>query len=61
MNQLIASIVCETYRALKEDADIQVAIAPGSINVVVSGGNSGGPVVCTGPNVNYGSGKALLQ
>lgn len=61
MNQLIASIVCETYRALKEDADIQIALAPGSINVVASGGNAGGPVVCTGPNVNYATGKALMQ
>lgn len=61
MNQMIASIVCETYRALKEDANVQIAIAPGSINVVATGGNSGGPVVATGPNVNYVGGSALIQ
>ena len=61
MNQLIASVVCETFRALKEDADIQVSFAPGSINVVTNGGNAGGPLVGTGPNVNYATGRGLLQ
>lgn len=61
MNQLISSIVCETYRALKEDANVQVAIAPGSINVMATGGNAGGPVTCVGPNINFATGSALIQ
>jgi hypothetical protein len=61
MNKLVMSVVCETFRALKEDANIQVAMAPGSINVTATGGNAGGPVVCNGPNINYATGRALLQ
>lgn len=61
MNQMINSIVCEVYRALKEDANVQVAIAPGSINVMATGGNAGGPVTCVGPNINFATGKALIQ
>lgn len=37
MNKMIYSIVKETYRAIKEDANVQVAIAPGSINIVATG------------------------
>ncbi len=61
MNQLVSSIICEVYRALKEDANIQVAIAPGAINVMATGGNAGGPVTCVGPNINFATGNALLQ
>jgi hypothetical protein len=61
MNQMIASVVCEVFRAIKEDADIQVSLAPGSINVITNGGNAGGPVASNGTNVNYATGKALLQ
>ena len=61
MNKLIYSVVKETYRAIKEDSNVQVAIAPGSINIVATGGNAGGPVTVTGPNINIASGKALIQ
>lgn len=61
MNQLVAATVCEVFRALKEDANIQIAIEPGSINVVATGGNAGGPVTCTGPNINFATGKGLVQ
>lgn len=37
MNKMIYSIVKETYRAIKEDSNVQVAIAPGSINIVATG------------------------
>lgn len=37
MNKMIHAVIKETFRALKEDANIQVAIAPGSINVVATG------------------------
>lgn len=61
MNQLVLSIVNETYRALKEDANVQVALAPGAINVRATGGNAGGPVTCVGPNINFATGQALIQ
>ena len=61
MNQMISSIVCETYRALKEDANVQVALGPGSINVMTQGSNAGGPVTCVGPNINFATGQALIQ
>lgn len=61
MNKMIHAVIKETFRALKEDANIQVAIAPGSINVVATGGNAGGPVTVTGPNINIATGNALLQ
>lgn len=37
MNKLVHSIVHETFRAMKEDANIQVALAPGSVNIVATG------------------------
>lgn len=61
MNQMINSIICEVYRAIKEDANIQVAFPPGAINVVANGANGGGPVVATGPNINYATGNGLMQ
>ena len=61
MNQMIASMVCEMFRALKEDANVQVAIGPGSINVMTQGANAGGPITCVGPNINFAQGQALIQ
>ena len=58
---MVKSVVCEVFRSLKEDANLQVSIAPGSINVVATGGNAGGPVTVTGPNINFAKGVALLQ
>lgn len=37
MNKMVKSVVCEVFRAIKEDANIQVAIAPGSVNIVATG------------------------
>ena len=61
MNKMVYAVVKETFRALKEDANIQVALAPGSVNIVATGGNSGGPVTVTGPNINIATGHALIQ
>lgn len=61
MNKMVYAIVKETFRALKEDANIQVALGPGTINVVATGGNAGGPVTVTGPNINVVTGNALMQ
>ena len=61
MNKMVYAVVKETFRALKEDANIQVALGPGSVNIVATGGNAGGPVTVTGPNINIATGNALLQ
>ena len=61
MNELIASIVCETYRALKEDANIQVGFAPGAFSITATGGNGGGPVTVQGTNITPGAGVGILQ
>lgn len=37
MNKMVHHVVCEVFRALKEDANIQVALAPGSVNIVATG------------------------
>jgi hypothetical protein len=60
MNGLIVTIVDEVYRALREDANIQVAYGPGTINVTATGANSGGPVTVVGANINYGKGVAQM-
>ena len=46
----------EIYRAIKEDLNIQGAIQPGSLNIVVGGAGGG-----TGTNVNTGSGRVILR
>ena len=61
MNKLVNNIVSEIYRALKEDASVQIGIAPGSITVTGTGANAGGPVVIKGFNVNSSGGFALIQ
>ena len=61
MNKMVKSVVCEVFRAIKEDMNIQVALAPGSVNIVATGGNAGGPVTVMGPNVNVVTGNALSQ
>ena len=61
MNEFAASMVCEIFRALKEDANIQIGIPPGSLNIQVSGGNAGGPFVGIGSNIGPGNGYGLLQ
>lgn len=53
MNSLINEIVKEIFRALREDAQIQVGGGPGSIISVTTGGNAGGPVTCVGTNTNF--------
>jgi hypothetical protein len=59
--QVVLAIVDEIYRAIKEDANIQVAHEPGAITIMASGANSGGPVVSQGINVNFSKGQAIIQ
>ena len=61
MNMMVTDIICETFRAIKEDANIQIALPPGALDIQVAGGNGGGPVECVGTNVKPGSGVGLMQ
>ena len=58
---LVIAIVEEVFRAIKEDANIQVAFKPGDITVLTTGANGGGPMVSQGININFPQGTAVLQ
>lgn len=58
---LVIAIVDEVFRAIKEDANIQVAHMPGAITVMTAGANAGGPVVSQGININFSKGQAVVQ
>ena len=60
LNIVVNEIVKEVYRALREDANIQVAFGPGSITTLGQGANAGGPVVITSTIINYAKGVAAL-
>ena len=55
------AIIDEIFRAIREDANIQVAHSPGAITIMASGANSGGPVVSQGININFSKGQAIVQ
>ena len=61
MNEMVSSVVCEVFRAIKEDLNIQVIIPPGAITVQSNGGNAGGPIVTMGININSPTGEAYPQ
>lgn len=61
MNEVVASVVCEMIRAIKEDANIQMAMPPGSLTITASGGNAGGPVTCVGTNTTFSTGVGCMQ
>lgn len=61
MNELVSSLICEVYRALKEDVNIQIALGPGAFTVSVKGGNAGGPMTSVGTNITPAKGVGLLQ
>lgn len=61
MNELIASIVCEIIRAMKEDSNIQIGFSPGAFTINATGGNAGGPINVTGTNITPGRGVGLIQ
>lgn len=58
---VVIAIVEEIYRAIHQDANIQIALRPGAINVITSGANSGGPMISQGINTNFASGTAIIQ
>ena len=58
---LSRAIIKEVYRAMTEDASVQVAYAPGAITIMAAGANGGGPVICQGININFPQGQAIIQ
>ena len=48
--QMAYIIADEIYRALREDANIQGACAPGAVNFLGSGAGPSGPITVTGSN-----------
>ena len=58
---MVIAIVEEVLRAIREDANIQVAFKPGDITVMTTGSNGGGPMVSQGININFPQGTAVIQ
>lgn len=58
---LVIAVVEEIFRAMREDANVQVAHTPGAISVLTTGANAGGPVVSQGININFSKGQAIVQ
>ena len=59
--QVALAIIDEVFRAIREDANIQVAYAPGTISVLTTGANAAGPVVSQGININFSKGQGIIQ
>ena len=59
--QVCIAIVDEIYRAIRQDANIQVSHMPGAISITATGANAGGPVVSQGININFSKGQGIIQ
>lgn len=59
--QLCIAIVDEVFRAMKEDANVQISHMPGAISVMAAGANGGGPLVAQGININFSKGQGIIQ
>lgn len=58
---LVAAIIDEVYRAMREDAQVTIAMSPGSIQVVGEGASIGGPVVVRSTNVTVPGGTGSIK
>ena len=54
-------ILDEVYRALRYDADVSAVVEPGTMSIIGTGSNSGGPVVIHGTNVTTGEVKGIVR
>ena len=59
--QMCLAIVDEIYRAMREDANVQIAYSPGTISIFATGANEAGPVVSQGFNINFSKGVGIIQ
>ena len=57
---IVIAIVKEIFRAMREDASIQVSYPIGSISVMSQGANAAGPVVTQGVNINFPKGQGVI-
>lgn len=55
------AVIEEIFRAIHEDANLQIALQPGALNIVTAGANEGGPMVSKGINANFAAGTAIVQ
>lgn len=58
---LAVAVVEEVFRALREDAKVQISIAPGESMIYTSGANAGGPLIGIGSNMNFVAGEGVIQ
>lgn len=58
--QFAIAIVDEVYRAIREDAKVQITYAPGTISILATGANAAGPVVSNGININFSKGQGTI-
>ena len=61
INSYTYNIVKEIVNAIKYDASVQTSIPASSILVQATGGNAGGPVVCTGTNLLDSIATGIMQ
>ncbi len=61
INSYTYNIVKEIVNAIKNDASVQTSIPASSILIQASGGNAGGPVVCTGTNLLDSIATGIMQ
>jgi hypothetical protein len=62
MNNRFVKIMCEEIvKEIKDNAQVQVSIPPGSIMITGTGGNAGGPVQIVGYNSAMASIQGLIQ
>lgn len=61
INVYTYNIVKQIVDAIKNDASVQIAIPANSLLIQATGGNAGGPVVCTGTNLLDSIGSGIMQ
>ena len=58
---VVIAVVEEIYRAMHEDANMQMSLLPGAVSVITTGANEGGPMIAQGTNLNFVSGSGVIQ
>ena len=61
INDFVRIISEEFVNAIKRDSLVLLTIPSGSIKIMATGGNVGGPVESTGQNWNYPEMKGVVQ
>ena len=61
INLYTQNVVKEILRAIKDDGVVHICLPPGSINIMGTGANAGGPVVVTGMNTTPSEGYGIIR